>query len=290
MRNFANKQKSNPTFNRGWERVCGPINRVIGKKWAFLRSPLKLVVSLQKQKQKCKKKLKYVTLSGGGGGGGGRIVRFKTTVDLQVAQNIEFLNFSNTSDFLLKFLELGQRVKSYRPLNWKKCVVGIRGVGCKKSLRQHFWTKSAQMWGFWNQRTRSIRSSQFCLKILNFEKVDFSHFSHGKFLFPFKANTSRGAPLRLSKFQLNPFVGFLLANSFMNFWLSVRGSEKSYHESGFTQTRTFKKGHSDLGGEEGGVLWAKKDVFQWNSSVNCFILDVGEFFCHFSAKINFFRP
>ena len=27
-------------------------------------------------------------------------MRLKTSVDLQVAQNIEFLNFSNTSDFL----------------------------------------------------------------------------------------------------------------------------------------------------------------------------------------------
>ena len=27
-------------------------------------------------------------------------MRFKTIVDLQVAQNVEFLNFSNTSDFL----------------------------------------------------------------------------------------------------------------------------------------------------------------------------------------------
>ena len=48
----------------------------------------------------------------------------------------------------------------------------------------------------------------------HFEKVDFSHFSHGKFLFPFKANTSRGAPLRHSKFQLNPFVVFF----FFFFW------------------------------------------------------------------------
>ena len=145
-------------------------------------------------------------------------------------------------------MQLGQRVKSYRPLICKNAVVGIRAVGCQKSLRQHLSTKSAQMWVFANQRTRSRPPSQFCLKILNFEKVDFSHFSHGKFLFPFKANTFRGAPLRHSKFQLNPFVGFFLANFFTTFWQSVPGSEKSCHESGFTQTRTFKKGHSDLGG------------------------------------------
>lgn len=131
-------------------------------------------------------------------------------------------------------MQLGQRVKSYRPLKSKTGVVGIKGDGCKKSLRQHFSTESAQMWVYWSQRTRSIPSSQFCLKILNFEKVDFSHFSHGKFLFPFKANTFRGAPLRHSKFQLNPFVGFFLANFFMTFLQSVLGSEKSCHESGFT--------------------------------------------------------
>ena len=99
MRNFANKQKSNPTFNRGWQRVCGPINWVIRKKWAFLRSPLKLVVSLQQQQKSHHFFLKYLTLRGGGGGGV-RNVRLKTSVDMQVAQNIEFLNFSNTSDFL----------------------------------------------------------------------------------------------------------------------------------------------------------------------------------------------
>ena len=93
MRIFANKQKSNPKFNRGWQRVCGPINWVIRKKWAFLRSPLKLVVSLQKKN--LQKKLEIANPKGGG-----RNVRFKTTVDLQVAQKIDFLIFSNTSDFL----------------------------------------------------------------------------------------------------------------------------------------------------------------------------------------------
>ena len=85
----------------------------------------------------------------------------------------------------------------------------------------------------------------------NFEKVDFSHFSHGKFLFPFKANTFRGAPLRHSKFQLNPFVGFFLANFFMTFWQSVLGSENCVMSQGLPRRAPLKKGTVTWGGSLG---------------------------------------
>lgn len=121
------------------------------------------------------------------------------------------------SSNLQSVLKLGQRVKSYRPLKCRKSIAESTWPFCRKLQHPHFSPESTARGCFVIGRTRPMCSYQFCLKILNFEKVPISHFSHGKILSSFGENTWGVTPLRLSKFHLKQLVFLFLAIFFQPF-------------------------------------------------------------------------